>query len=1100
MWYAPLAVILISWVATNARAEIVPLPVTPHPERTAIGERLYVLEDPGGQMELSDVRAHDSSGFDPVTSVTPNYGFSGAVFWFHFALRADVPVAEERLLHLGYALLDHVQVFIERLDGSFVRFDAGDRLPYSARTLDHTEFVFPLTLTPGVTTQVYLRVSTEGSVQVPLTLWTRDAFLERDHRRQIVLGAVYGVLLVMIIYNLFLFLAIRDRSYAYYVGFVLLYVMSQACLDGLAYQYLWPASPGWNAVSLPFFIIADAVVALLFLREFLAPRATLRRWDASVRVLLVIGAVAAPAALVLDYAISIRITAIYAMTCAAISLAVGVLALRAGNRAARFFVLAWAVFLVGVVLLVLSKFGALPRITITEHGPRIGSLLQVIALSLALADRINTIKAETETAQRDALEIQTRATQNLQVEVARRTRELEETNATLKRNAEKLAVLDEQKTHFFQNVSHELRTPLTLILTPLEQLQTDMRFRNNDRVELATKNARRLLRLVNQLLDFQKLAAGKREIQAEPMDLVPFLDACGKHVVPTADSRGIDYVYRVNGALVSTPDSLRESIVVAGEVDAVEKIVFNFLSNAVKHTPSNGRIVLAVDADTPRPGFARIAVTDTGQGIADDDRERLFRVFSQLDSDRAHLGTGLGLALAKELAEAMGGEVGVDSQLGAGSTFWASLPMTEARAAQRVRAPSVGMLSGWELDDTGVPHGADSHEITDHGDFDGGILVIDDVPDMRKLIRTTLGAHGYDTFAASSGVNGLRAAREYEPSLIICDWMMPQMSGPEVIEQVRADAELATTPIILLTAKSDEDSRLLGTHAGADAFLGKPFNEDELVSVVHNLLQLKRRERQVERLNLQLAASNEALVQAQEQRKRLAAFVVHDLKNPLTVISVNLELVGDEESLSKAGAESVRQATAATESMERMVLNLLDIHRSEDGALEPRLDDVDLAALMGKVCDHHGAWARDRGTTITADVVLEHDHVRIDPDLVGRILSNLLDNSLKYAPRGGEIAVSARTEQPNIIEIRVRDEGPGVPEAERERVFDAYQQLERDRGQSQRAGRGLGLVFCRLAAEALGGSAWVEDNEPRGSCFCVRIAAAPAAAPHRASV
>lgn len=1097
--YAPLAVVCLVGASTNARADVVAHGVGDDDDRVGVGEHLYTIEDEPGELTIDDLRSNRLPGsLEAVSDHTPNYGFTTSARWFHFSLHGEIGQPDTRLLQVGYALLDHVEVYVESPGGSVVRYVTGDRLPYAQRPLRHNDFLFPVPIEPGSTTRVFVRVETDGSMQVPMTVWTREAFIEYDHRRQMVLGAVYGVLLVMLVYNLFLFLSIRDLSYAYFCAFVVLYALSQACLDGYSYQYLWPGSPAWNAISLPLIICADAMVAMMFLRQFLDSRTTLPRWDRAIRVLVWFGVFAMAAALVLSYAITIRITALYAMIAAAASMSVGILSLRAGNRAALFFVVAWAVFLTGVVSLVLAKFGVLPRVTLTEHGPRIGALIQVIALSLALVDRINAIKAETEVAQRQALAIQTEATENLQIEVAKRTRELELQNAMLEENAEKLAALDEQKTHFFQNVSHELRTPLTLILTPLEQLQSDARFRSDDRLELATKNARRLLRLVNQLLDFQKLSAGKREIQAAPMDLVPFLGACGEHVVPTASKRGIRYVYRVNGTEMP-PGDIAEPVVVAGEVDAVEKIVFNYLSNAIKYTPEDGVIELAIEADQPRAGFARISVSDTGPGISVADRERLFEVFTQVDSDDAHLGTGLGLALARELTEAMGGEVGVESTVGAGSTFWASLPMAEAPRTHRTRAPSSGLLPGWDLDDTGVPLGADNEETTDHGDYDGGILVIDDVPDMRTLIRATLGSYGYDTFAASNGTNGLRAARQWKPSLIITDWMMPGLTGPEVIEQLRADPDLATTPIILLTAKSDDDSRLLGTKAGADAFLGKPFNEDELISVVQNLLQLKRRERQVERLNQQLAASNESLLDAQHQRKRLASFIVHDLKNPLTVIGVNLEFISDEKTLSELTIESVRQAMAATESMERMVLNLLDIHRSEDGALQANRDDVDIQALIGEVCRHMGAWAEYRDQTVSVDVDLDNDHVRVDPDLVRRILSNLLDNCLKYAPSGGQVAVSARTVEPGLIEIRVADQGPGVPEADRERIFDAYQQLERDRRKHMRTSRGLGLVFCRLAAEAHGGTVWVEDNEPQGSRFCVQLLAPPATSPRRAT-
>jgi len=246
----------------------------------------------------------------------------------------------------------------------------------------------------------------------------------------------------------------------------------------------------------------------------------------------------------------------------------------------------------------------------------------------------------------------------------------------LRRDAEKHAVeleeIDQQKTAFFQNMSHELRTPLTLILNPLES--ATQRLPGDQEIAVATKNSRRLLRLVNQLLDFQKLEAGKQELKLAPLDLNRFTYVCGDYFHSACSTKRIEFsVHREGKRLVKDG----EPIWMMGEVDALEKVAFNYLSNALKYTPKEGKIELGLLQVNQR---IRLFVKDNGPGISEEGQAKLFEVFSQVDetTTRAYEGTGLGLALVKSLVEEMGGEVGVESEPGKGSTFWAEFPLCDA--------------------------------------------------------------------------------------------------------------------------------------------------------------------------------------------------------------------------------------------------------------------------------------------------------------------------------------------------------------------------------------------------------------------------------------
>ena len=433
----------------------------------------------------------------------------------------------------------------------------------------------------------------------------------------------------------------------------------------------------------------------------------------------------------------------------------------------------------------------------------------------------------------------------IQVKQARLERYNRQLQDEVAAQTEEIRELDKQKTAFFQNVSHELRTPLTLILNPLESQSRAMP--DNLELGVAVKNSRRLLRLVNQLLDFQKLDAGKKKLQLSAINLNRFLYICGDYFRSACSTKGTSFrLVRDGQPLVGDENP----IWVMGEIDALEKIAFNYLSNALKYTPSGGEIVLGLQTHGQT---ARLFVRDTGPGIDEAGQAKLFQVFSQVDgsASRAFEGSGLGLALAKTLAEEMHGQVGVDSRVGEGSTFWFELPLGDAPSDEEDVAFEV---KAWLLDDAQGETGVDGVSIPEDiqktgSEDDALILVVDDLVDMRNLIAETLRRQGYRVATASNGKQGRDVATEIQPDLIISDWMMPQMTGPEMIQAIKASDVLGSVPVILLTAKSDEESKLLGTEVGADCFLGKPFNEQELCSVVRNLLSLKVREREVEELN-----------------------------------------------------------------------------------------------------------------------------------------------------------------------------------------------------------------------------------------------------------
>ena len=853
------AAVLVAMAPGVARAAE-PVVVTAEVGELPLGSHVDYLEDPAGSLTIDDVRsAALERRWTPNKSEVPNFGFTGSAYWFRFVLDNTGSEPLARLLDIGYPPLDELLLFTAADRDSRGRA-SGDHLPFRAREIPHEHFLYEIQAPPG-RSELFLRVRTSSSCQVPITLWSRLAFAAADHTALLEHGFYYGVMLVMLAYNLFIWLAVRDRSYLFYAAYVASFVAFQASLAGLTYEYLWPSSPRWNEHLTGLAEGALLVAITIFARVFLSLRKFMPRWNAVMASFTWFGVAVVVASFVVPYRYIGTSMVLVATFASPVAVGAGVQAWRQGQRAARFYVVAWTSFLVGASAYMFNKLGLAPRNIFTENGMQIGSLLEVVLLSFALGDRINVMRAEKEHAQRDA-------TENLRREVARQTQELRD-------QATKLVELDKQKTHFFQNVSHELRTPLTLILNPLDELTREATYSRDPRIDVAIKNARRLLRLVNQLLDFQKLAAGKREMRLEPVDVSAFARSCGEYFAPACAAQGIAFRVRADGA----------GLVVRAEADALEKIVFNFLANALKYTPEGKAIDLFVEAAA---GDVRIGVTDEGPGISVEGQARLFQLFSQVDRGRgesdlalANEGTGLGLALAKELAEAMGGSAGVESQLGKGSTFFVKLPRVDAPAVTaRVTGKAMAEVAAARPSERPVAEAPASVARVGDGPR---VLVVDDLADMRELIARTLGRRGYRVSLASGAREALAQASADKPDCIVTDWMMPEMSGPELISALRADPDLRAVPVVLLTAKSDEESKLAGTEIGADAFLGKPFNESELFSTVRNLVQLKEREREVERLNRHIAEN--------VLKRYLPAPLVDDILAGRTSVDVEPETV-----------------------------------------------------------------------------------------------------------------------------------------------------------------------------------------------------------------
>ena len=363
------------------------------------------------------------------------------------------------------------------------------------------------------------------------------------------------------------------------------------------------------------------------------------------------------------------------------------------------------------------------------------------------------------------------------------------------------------------------------------------------------------------------------------------------------------------------------------------------------------------------------------------------------------------------------------------------------------------------------------------------VLVVDGSELNRSLAKSTLEAEGHRVVLAASGAEGIAAFEREPPDCVLLDVRMPDIDGFTVCEHIRSLAGGADIPVVFFTASRDVETFDRALRAGADDFLTKPLRPAELLVRVQTALKLRRVRGELHEHYELLKRQRNDLLRLQLQKERLTAFLVHDLKNPVNAMDLHAQLLLRDHELPSSMQGSVQQIRTQAQRLHRMILNLLDLSKSDEGKLAPRLARVDVRSLVDEILDELRPVAQP--VEVVLESLVDAEPLRADPDLVRRTLINLVENSIRHAPPGSRVTVSSRADAQGM-ELRVSDEGPGIPPEMRERIFDAFVQIDAwSRGRTV-GGRGLGLAFCKAAVESHDGTIWVEDGAP-GAIFCVRL-------------
>lgn len=699
------------------------------------------------------------------------------------------------------------------------------------------------------------------------------------------------------------------------------------------------------------------------------------------------------------------------------------------------------VFPAGVVAGVAAGLGAGALVS-TPAGVTVGAVsgLAVVAAGIAfrrgreIAQQLAQINEHREALLKSVHDNEVRFAEVVEAKT-RVEQRVQERTKQLETALEELRALDEAKTEFFANVSHELRTPLTLILSPIDSLKSTS---NSAVLETMEQNARRLLRMINQLLDLAKVDAKKVSLSPAPTSPKMLLERVISPYRQAASDRSIHL--EIGSAADGTV-----------ELDPawMESALTNLLANALRYARTS--IVASATDDGAEIVFT---VRDDGPGIDEETRDTIFQRFAQARGTEG--GTGIGLAIVQETARLHGGRATVDVT-DEGTSFAIRIPRVVARGSADTLPPSTPAIV--DPVDAGV--------IEEPGPFPGAprLLVAEDHPELRRFIVDVL-APRFAVTGVPNGSAALQHAVEHRPDAIVSDVMMPKMGGHELTRELRAHPATKDVPILLVTARGEPQDVIEGFDAGADDYIVKPFHGRELLARIDAQLRL--------RTMLHRLAHQERLASLGV----LAASVAHQVRNPLTALVSGLPAVRSKiaPKVDERTQEMLGIFVDCSKRIERITLDLLDlsrVDREEDGKLRPG------QGLMSAV--------RLTCAQLPADVDV-HTEVDQETEISGRagdlnhVFLNLLDNASKAIDRKGTIRISGTADN-GLYRVRIEDSGPGIPPDVADRIFEPFV-TKRDNGE----GTGLGLAIVSDVVKAHGGTIRCGRSEQLGGAeFVVEL-------------
>lgn len=742
------------------------------------GQDVYTLEE---------IRNNTPNlNFKPLDSENVNIGFTKDQYWIKFKIKNATSQTLTYYLETGRPITDMVDFYSISTSGEIQAQQSGDKMAFSNRSFNHRKSIFEIHLPSRETLDIYIRFENDGEVlNLPLLLHNTTSLLKITYLEQMVFGIFYGILFIAAIIYLFFFFALGERSFLYYSIYVISVGLLQFSLDGYFYQYLAPDG-GWFSNHA---VVLFAIISAGFLGKYSEFYLDISKSNSFVPGifkiiyfglgLLLLAVIFVPDLLQYSYP-SVNILGLGVLVAIVISI---IILVSKKITVDKFYITGIFFLILGFVVFILNNLSVLPTTFLTQNGAKLGTGLEIIFLSLSMANRIKKLKSEKEQLQNLALI--------------------------------RLKEMNELKSYFLSNLSHELRTPLNAIMGLADTMANEAaeeKVRNTSNVIKASSI--RLLNLINDILDFSKIEKGELKLEKEVFDPVQIMEQLQISYRNQAEEKGLSFEYHIKNTTTG---------VVIGDANRLAQIVNNILDNAVKFTPEGS---VRVELETRTAGKDTLEfilkVSDTGIGIATEKMETIFESLTQesINNKRKYGGLGLGLYIIKVLVDMHKGRIQMESKRGVGTTC--ILKLSYPMVSKPVTQPKQYSVDRYDL----------QHK---------HILVVEDDPINRMVLKMILSKwEGTKVSYANNGAEALDLLKENLFDLVLMDLQMPVMDGYEACIAIRkgeAGLENKNIPVMAVTADVMESTKQRVIDIGMNDYLAKPVDKEKLYLKITALLQ-----------------------------------------------------------------------------------------------------------------------------------------------------------------------------------------------------------------------------------------------------------------------